>query len=272
MPAAQEPHSDTQRCASGPPGWSELYRLIGAIAPGHLFDRVHDDPRTLLFVTGCQRSGTSWLRKVFGQALAGAAPKELDVCSFLVTGRPPLPDANGAIVLQTTFANVYPESFARLPPRVPVVLVARNPYSVCRSLVYNWDSLAIEDAHRRGDTRVRRLDTDREQWEAATALYRQSIQAGARILADRPASSTYLLVYDDFVRDVPRGLAECGRRVGLPVDPNRVDMPVDAAASTRHLSLPEDFRRLIAERCEAPFQHLLTLGGTRMASPAGGPR
>jgi hypothetical protein len=245
--------------AIGTPTWSGLYdRIIRSVSPGHLFDRLAGDGRRFVLVTGCQRSGTSWLRKVLAETLLhAAAPKELDVCNFLVNGHA-LPTLEASVVvLQTTFANIYADSFARLPPNVSVVLMARNPYSVCRSLVYNWDSLSVEYAHRCGETSGGSdFDSDDGRWQAASAIYRQSMRAGLRIVTERPAH-TRLLVYDEFVHDLWAGLSQLALLLGHPFKPSMGEVLADLSTTTKHLSLPAEFRQLITEQCLAPFEELL---------------
>src|ERR1044071_8422610 len=92
--------------------WEELYRrILSTDLAGRLFERVGErvsgESRSVVLVTGCQRSGTTWMRKLLAEAWPGAvAPKEQEVCAYLVAGAElPAPEAR-VQVLQQTFANV----------------------------------------------------------------------------------------------------------------------------------------------------------------------
>ncbi len=257
--------------------WSGLYeRMLRAPSPADLFDRVRHEGRRFVLVTGCQRSGTSWMRKLLAQALPGAAaPKELEAGKFLIDGDPlDLPGAS-IVVLQTTFANTYPDCFARLPATVPVILLLRNPYSVCRSLVYNWDSLDVEHAHRSGDpARVLSLPTDLDRWNAAISIYCQSARAAQQIVRERP-TSTRLVVYDDFVHHVSEGLAQLAGFLGYPPPTGVPGAPVDVSTLDKQRSLPPAFRELVTESCLPLFDRLLAesrASGAQLSIGAARPR
>jgi hypothetical protein len=250
--------------------WSGLYeRMLRAPSPAHLFERVRQEDRRFVLVTGCQRSGTTWMRKLLAQTLPGAAaPKELEVGKFLINGDPlDLPGAS-IVVLQTTFANSYPDCFARLPANVPVIMLLRNPYSVCRSLVYNWDSLSVEHAHRSGDpARLVSFPTDLDRWKAAISIYCQSAGAGQRIVRERP-TATRLVVYDDFVHNVSDGLAQLADFLGCPPPTGVPGVPVDVSTLDKQHSLPPAFRQLVTENCVPLFDQLLAearLSGTQLS-------
>jgi hypothetical protein len=198
------------------------------------------------------------MRKVLFEALPGAvAPEEFAVARFLVDGVAlPIADTP-TVVLQTTFANVYPDCYARLPGSVPLVLMARNPYSVCRSLVYNWNSLSIELAHRQGHPgKDVVFANDRARWEAAIAIYVQSMRAGLEIISDRP-ERTRLVVYDQFVHQVGAGLAQLSGLLKRPLQSDIVNARADPSTTIKQASLPPDFRRLVTERCLGAFEKLV---------------
>jgi hypothetical protein len=239
--------------------WPEIHRrVLPALPPGTLFDRLARIEQMTILVTGCQRSGTRWLTKLLGATLSDAsAPRELDGCSFLLLGHELPLDGISVLVLQTTFANIETASYAPLPERVPVVLLVRNPFSVCWSLVYNWQNLALEYAYRSQTLRAEdRVALEPEPWRMAIELYRQSMRAGMQILRDRPRR-TGLLVYDDLIRDVPAGLRALAGFLATPLvaAPPRV-MP-DPLPPHKHLGLPLPFRGRIAEHGEPLFTQIV---------------
>src|ERR1044071_73862 len=245
--------------------WEELYRrILSTDLAGRLFERVGErvgervsgESRSVVLVTGCQRSGTTWMRKLLAEAWPGAvAPKEQEVCAYLVAGAElPAPEAR-VQVLQTTFANVYVESFLRLPPAVPVIVMARNPFSVCRSLVHNWDSLSIEHAHRIGEVGHIALDREIDQWRAAVNIYVQSMRAGRELLARRSERARRVL-FDDVVGDVPAALHTPSGFIGRPLEPASVRTVANPEVTDKQRSLPDGFRSLIASQCVTPYDDL----------------
>jgi len=237
--------------------WEELYRrILSTDLAGRLFERVAGNSRSIVLVTGCQRSGTTWMRKLLAEALPDAmAPKEQEVCAYLVAGAElPAPEARVQI-LQTTFANVYVESFMRLPPAIPVILMARNPFSVCRSLVYNWDSLLIEHAHRVGAIGRVALDRENDLWHAAVNIYVQSMRAGRELLARR-SERTRLVLFDEIVGDVPAALHCLSGFIGQPLEPANVSTVANPEVMNKQRSLSDRFRSLIATQCVTPYDDL----------------
>ena len=253
MRGLQQPRTDA-RAVSLP--WPDIYRRIARDVPrGQLFHKLDVDQRRFVFITGCQRSGTSWLRRSLGRVLRDAdAPKELDVANLLLTGAPQ-PTAP-VVVLQTTFANVYPESYSALPPGIPVILAVRNPYSVCRSLVYNWDSLDVEYAHRCGGEAGAHLSSEEQRWQAAVEIYCGSLRANLALVTARPAR-THVVDYDAFAEHDTIGLHRLTSRLGLPIDGTASGVAADRTAARKQASLPDDFRQLIQATCVRPYQALI---------------
>jgi len=97
---------------------------------------------SLIFVSGCQRSGTTILSKVLMQSSEVASNKtgldsELEG-ALILCGHLPLSSDDKRYCFQTTYLNErYGEYFEHLG-KFKLVFVVRNPYSVVYSMMYHW--------------------------------------------------------------------------------------------------------------------------------------
>lgn len=105
-----------------------------------------DEFHNSILITGCQRSGTSMLAKILnysdGIMNCWIGPRvelhmALILCGYLDH------KANGRYCFQTTFLNDrYNEYYEHLD-RHKIVWVLRNPFSVVYSMMYHWNSAAL---------------------------------------------------------------------------------------------------------------------------------
>lgn len=238
--------------------WSSIHQIFPTLPLGAaLFDRLRRVGVRVVLVTGCQRSGTTWLTRLLAGSLDRAmAPKELEACNFLVYRNDIPLDKASALVLQTTFANVEIESYARLQDEVCVILLARNPFSVCWSMVYHWQNLTLEYDFRKRTIREEDcVQVEPEPWRMALELYRHSMRSGLKILSDRPRR-TRLLVYDELVHNVPACVRALEMFLDIPLTLSAQNVTADLVPSQKHQSLPVPFRNLIEQHCEPSFIRL----------------
>ena len=208
------------------------------------------------------------MRKVLTEGLpAGAVgPKEREVAHFLLEGHKLPGNHLATTVLQTTFANTYVESYLRLPSQVPVIVMVRNPYSVCRSLVYNWDNLELELAHRQQASAQTSLRDEHARWEAAIYIYLDSLSANLRILTERP-QHTHLVIYDELVLFFSIKLPELSRALGLALTMETIKQRANFKPSEKQHLLPRDFRELVTSRCLSAYERLIEQGRPLWISP-----
>ncbi len=240
--------------------WIHVYGQIFPTMPaGTFFDRLRTETARLVLVTGCQRSGTTWFTKLLGSCLHGAVvPKELEVCNYLINNLDfALSDAAAStLVLQTTFVNTEVRSYAKLADEIPVIAIARNPFSVCWSMVSNWGNLALEHARRSRTTYdANRVRSEEELWRMAIQLYRESAEATAAIVRERP-DRTRLLIYDELIRDIPAELARLAGFLNRTVATRPAALDADLRPAAKHLSMPTRYRQLVAEQCASSFVRL----------------
>jgi hypothetical protein len=239
--------------------WRHVYgQVFPTIPAGAFLGRLRTEPASVVLVTGCQRSGTTWFTKLLGSCLQDAhAPKELDVCNYLINNLDfPLAGCS-TLVLQTTFLNTETESYATLRDEIRVVVIARNPFSVCWSMVNNWDNLSLEYARRcRTSFDAERVHAEEELWRMAVHLYRESAESTLAILRDRP-SRTRLLIYDELIHDPSAALDGISAFLGREVTTVPPSLRADLAPASKHQSMPGHYRELVARECNPIFARLM---------------
>lgn len=115
-----------------------------------LLEKLDEFPGAIL-VSGCQRSGTTMMTRVINQSDDIADIKygyddELDVALILSGWRPLHINKEKKYCFQTTYLNnSYREYFEH--DNYKLIWVVRNPYSVVRSLLYNWTRYALNDLY-----------------------------------------------------------------------------------------------------------------------------
>lgn len=105
-----------------------------------------------IFVTGCQRSGTTMLSRIINQSNGMAnywfgEDDEL-AAALILSGHvhhTPLP---GRYCFQTTYLNECYEEYLSTNVDFSLVWLLRNPYSVVYSLMYNWKTFALNELYR----------------------------------------------------------------------------------------------------------------------------
>jgi hypothetical protein len=175
-----------------------------------------------VLVAGCQRSGTTMLTRIIARArgfqqFALTHDDELDA-ALILAGYVDIP-AHRRYCFQTTYLNErYPE-YATLGEHQRLIWVLRNPFSVVRSMVYNWRRFALDELYedvgaiRATSPRLRRA---RFPWpfgpsriEKACLAYSAKTSQIFAIQKLVQPDQLLILEYDALVRDPAR----CLRRV-----------------------------------------------------------
>lgn len=95
-----------------------------------------------IFVSGCQRSGTTILTHVF-MSVPGIVDYRTDLDSelqgaLILSGNCHLPSKDGRYCFQTTYLNECYHEYYRHQGQFKMIYVIRNPYSVVYSMCYHW--------------------------------------------------------------------------------------------------------------------------------------
>jgi|LGOV01.1.fsa_nt_gb hypothetical protein len=122
------------------PTWKQFARKVRAresklLTQVSLIDSV-------VFVSGCQRCGTTILTNVLVQS-PEVANYQTDLDSelegaLILSGHLPLISNNKRYCFQTTYLNERYEEYFEHQGRFKLVFVIRNPYSVVYSMMYHW--------------------------------------------------------------------------------------------------------------------------------------
>ena len=96
----------------------------------------------LIFITGCQRSGTTSLTHIFFE-LSEVADYRTNIDSelagaLILSGFKEFDFTNKRGCFQTTYLNERYNEYYKFIGKFKMVFLLRNPYSVIYSMVYNW--------------------------------------------------------------------------------------------------------------------------------------
>ncbi len=99
-----------------------------------------------ILVTGCQRSGTTIMSRIFTQSKGmvnywSGLDDELDA-ALILSGAESC-SKQGRYCFQTTYLNEHYHEYFNTPESVKIVWVLRNPFDVIYSMLGNWRSSAL---------------------------------------------------------------------------------------------------------------------------------
>jgi Sulfotransferase domain len=158
------------------------------------------------FVSGCQRSGTTWINRFLGRYIpdSWAFTEEQTYCQFYECSRIPLYSARN-LFWQTTFINTHKKFFQQLPDNCRLIYVYRNPQAVVWSLLYNFELL--ESVYQVRQSQFLACDSisvlKDSRLQKAIEIYRHSLRVGAELIA-ASVPRTCVVNYDEFIKDPHR--------------------------------------------------------------------
>jgi hypothetical protein len=126
--------------------WQKFGKLIRSRGCNLLY-RINDFPNSIL-VTGCQRSGTTMLSRIFTRSRGMVnywfgSDDELDAALILSGAVEHNP--RGRYCFQTTYLNECMHEYFDIDYGHKIVWVLRNPFSVINSMLYNWKNFALNE-------------------------------------------------------------------------------------------------------------------------------
>ncbi|MEJ2612999.1 MAG: sulfotransferase [Candidatus Thiodiazotropha sp.] len=116
------------------PGRKLLYRLP-----------EYENP---ILVTGCQRSGTTVLRRALSQSYELSefwTEKDDELEGARILAGIKNIERSGRYCFQTTYLNEYYTEYFELQLPAKVIWVTRDPFSVVRSMLYNWKRFPLNE-------------------------------------------------------------------------------------------------------------------------------
>jgi hypothetical protein len=252
--------------------WAQFHRIVKQ--PGRpLLARLGRFPNSVL-VAGCQRSGTTAVRRLLAKAKGVGAYRignddELDA-ALLLSGYVDR-GIDGRGCFQTTYLNDrYPEYFDHSSYRL--VWILRDPASVVHSMLYNWRRAALKrlfDACGASELPARSSGFFglplASRLEMACASYvgktRQTFELAARLGGDR----LIVLDYDELVLDKARLVPKLFEFAELPYEETLADTLHAHSVQRGHRLSPAQQVR-VDELCTGVYREARALAAARRAS------
>ena len=219
------------------------------------------DYHTLLYTLGSQRSGTTWFNQLLGQLSPTVhSLDEEDTVRFLLDNYSLLNLRSRYLALQLTFMHTQVDAIYRLMlQEARVLLMLRNPYSICWSLLYHHETLHLEWFYRQVYMRTNDIVLIKEHEELgwAISLVKHSLKAH-KVLIDRIADLVHIISYDRLVMEPKSVLTSVANFTGLHFDYsilNEVNVRKISLKKQQYLA-PEE-RAWIDQYCGEDFEALL---------------
>lgn len=224
-----------------------------------------------VLVTGCQRSGTTLLARIFRHSdgfvdFQTGRDDELDA-ALILSGRE-LFNGVGRYCFQTTYVNeCYPEYLAH-KNNVKMIWVLRNPYSVVWSMVYNWERFALNELyHACGEkyhTASRRNILGRwllpgvDRLTKACLAYKGKTAQVLELSKRFPSSNLLVIEYDDLILHSRKLLPKIYDFVNEPYLDSYSE-GIHAKSVSKFTSFSPRKRAIIEEHCATTYSEALRL-------------
>lgn len=157
-----------------------------------------------ILVTGCQRSGTTIMARIFTQSenmvnYGYGFDDELDA-ALILSGLEPHPH-QGRYCFQTTYLNDQYRDYLTIPESVKIVWVLRNPFDVVNSMLNHWSALALWDLYIQcgQTTKISPLLFPFNRLEVACAAYCGKISQLLELAPILPDNKLLVVNYEDLI-------------------------------------------------------------------------
>lgn len=194
----------------------------------NLLARLDEFPNSIL-VTGCQRSGTTMLSRLITQSEGMVNywfGKDDELAAALILSGYADHTPRGRYCFQTAYLNECYHEYFEHKMGHKIIWVLRNPFSVVRSILFNWRRFALNElfrgcgAHLLSDKERRRYNL-LDVW-GISKLRQACLSFNGKVsqvceLNDRIGKDRMLVVdYDDLVKQKQRILPLIYRFIDLP--------------------------------------------------------
>jgi len=194
-----------------------------------LLQELPNFPNAIL-VTGCQRSGTTVMARIFTQSKGmvnywSGFDDELDAALILSGVEPGL--HQGRYCFQTTYLNEYYQEYINTPDSVKIIWVLRNPVDVVNSMLNNWRSLALWElytscGHQGNDLSVRKkispLSFPFKRLEIACLSYSGKLSQLLELSSIFPTNKLLVINYEDLMEKERNVLPKIFEFINLKYD------------------------------------------------------
>lgn len=217
----------------------------------------HLNDYSLVFTLGCQRSGTTWLNGVLGKALANTfSLDEEDSLRYLVGGSRLSKLTSSMLAFQLTFMHTQLDALERLAyDSTKFLLLLRNPYSICWSLLYHHETIHLEWFYRRhfipSDEQIRVPRHEELGW--AINLFRNSMHSHRHLL-HQFKDRMFVIPYDTLVNEHSLVLESIADFLEADLVPDNLGkLHISTESPNKQLGLTDLERKTISESCLPEF-------------------
>ncbi len=204
------------------------WRQFSKIKKGYnktLLQKLPNFPDAIL-VTGCQRSGTTIMARIFTQSKGmvnywSGFDDELDAALILSGVEPSL--HQGRYCFQTTFLNECYREYIDTPESVKIVWVLRNPVDVINSMLNHWRSSALWELYTHCgylNKKIRVLFFPFKRVEIACSSYCGKLSQLLELASILPSDKLLVVNYEDLLENGHSVLPDVFKFANLEYDPS----------------------------------------------------
>ncbi len=173
----------------------------------NLLEKLPNFPNSIL-VTGCQRSGTTIMARIFTQSNGmvnywSGLDDELDA-ALILSGVEQSPH-QGKYCFQTTYLNECYQEYINTPNSVKIVWVLRNPVDVVNSMLNHWRSTALWELYthcgnsNKNEKKISPLSFPFKRLEIACASYYGKLSQLLELSSVLPSDKLLVVNYEDLL-------------------------------------------------------------------------
>lgn len=247
------------RKISGIKSWKTFRKKV-RLRGCNLLSKVDDFPDSI-FVTGCQRSGTTILSRVISQSEGMTNywfGKDDELDAALILSGYIQHEPKGRYCFQTTYLNECYNEYFSINQSFKMIWVIRNPYSVVYSLVYNWRRWALNELFAGCGANL--LDSDLisrynlfgpfsiPKIVRATLSYNGKLSQVFELYQEIGPHRIKIVDYDDMVRNKVKILSDIYRFVEIPFKMEYADM-IHSKSLNKQKSLNSNEKLIIQQQC-----------------------
>lgn len=243
--------------------WRRFNREI-ATEDRVLLERLPDFPRAVL-VAGCQRSGTTVLRRVvaysdgFGH-FQFTQDDELDA-ALILSGEESF-SSTDRICFQTTYVNANVREYITTDADFQLIWVIRNPYSVVYSMVYHWRRRALNELFNRCGRSLVDATGELSPIEKACYAYVGKSAQINLLKAELPSERLLVLDYDRLCEQPGDILPQVFAFIGEPYQPQYAER-INTRSIAKESRLSTEERDTITQICMPTYndvqRHVMSL-------------
>ncbi len=206
--------------------WQQFSRIVRN-SDRRLLQELPNFPDSVL-VTGCQRSGTTIMARIFTQSKGmvnywSGLDDELDAALILSGIESSL--QQGRYCFQTTYLNEGYREYINTPESVKIIWVLRNPVDVVNSMLNNWRSLALWELYKHCGNldvikKISPLLFPFKRFEMACSSYYGKLSQLLELTSILPPDKLLIVNYEDLLKKDGNILPKIFNFINVEYDPS----------------------------------------------------